>query len=183
MSLLLTILTAALSWPPTSTFAHILLQTAPPAASVQMKALRGALRDVAGDRRVLGLGTFRCWAIDAGKPVTSTTGPPSQPSSNNVSLSIASPSASAFMRSASSTNIPNTLGLSLSTTKTEVETAQVPLVVTLVVHVHPDTTDREVLDITRTSWTKLNSAVNGRTSNEGEVSVQVTRGWEGVNAD
>jgi len=179
-SLLLTLLTGALAWPPCAAFAQILLQTAPPAASVQMKALRGALREVADDRRVLGLGTFRCWAIDAGKPVQAANpGPPSAPSSRNASLHISSPSVSAFMRTTTA-ELNNTLGLFMQQ-KSEVATAQVPLVVTLVVHVHPETTDREVLDITRTSWTRLNAAVNGRSAGEGEVSVQVKRGWEGAN--
>jgi hypothetical protein len=182
-SLILTLLTGALAWPPAAAFAQILLQTAPPAASVQMKAIRGALRDVADDRRVLGLGTFRCWAIDAGKPVTSTVGPPSAPSSRAGSMHISSPSVSAFMRT-TATELNNTLGLFMKGThagQTVTTTVQVPLVVTLVVHVHPETSDRDVLDITRSSWTKLNGAVNGRSRGEGEVSIQVKRGWEGAN--
>jgi hypothetical protein len=180
MSLALTLLTGALAWPPAVAFAQILLQTAPPAASGQMKALRSALREVADDRRVLGLGTFRCWAINAGKPVPADVpaAPDAEAPAPPVIVSkprhAASPSVSAFLRTDN-----DSLGLFMQD-KSQEAVAHVPLVVTLVVHVHPETTDADVLDLSRVAWARLNGAVN-RGIADGEVSVQVRRGWEGVN--
>lgn len=204
VSLILTLLTSALAWPPTAAFAQVLLQTAPPAASLQMKDLRRALRDVADDRRVLGLGTFRCWAVNAGKPAPeSMHRAPSAPNSRRGSVSTTSPSITAFMHqqpAEKSTHSPgvslgsladlnNALGLSLQPrgalglSGSVAATAQVPLVVTLVVHVHPESSDRDVNEVTRLTWSKLTHAVNGRAGTaggEGEVSVEVRRGWEGA---
>ncbi len=56
-ALLLTLLTIALSLPPTKTFGLVLLQTAPAPASSQMRSIRRALKDLNGDRRVLHVGT------------------------------------------------------------------------------------------------------------------------------
>ena len=58
------------------------------------------------------------------------------------------------------------------------------VVVTLVIHVHPDVSDRDILEITRAAWEKVDSAVGmkGRGSNGagmGEISIGVKRGWDG----
>lgn len=60
--------------------------------------------------------------------------------------------------------------------------ASTPLVVSLTVHVHPDTSDRDVLEVTKNAWVKVNGAVGTKRKGlgEGEVSVGVKRGWEGV---
>ena len=57
-----------------------------------------------------------------------------------------------------------------------------PLVVSLTVHVHPDVSDREVLEVTRMVWGKVGGAVGvkGKAGAGGEVSVGVKRGWDGV---
>ncbi|BEJ11492.1 hypothetical protein CspHIS471_0109140 [Cutaneotrichosporon sp. HIS471] len=180
-SLVLTFLTGSLAYAPAVAFAHVLLQTAPPASSSQMKALRRALRDVADDRRVLGLGTLRCWTINAGKvgPEASTinSAPNSRRSSftgMRPSISTTSPSTQAFTDSA---QVSQDVVAQLSGKK-EGDT-DAPLVVTLVVHVHPDSSDRDILEVTRISWFKLSNAISSRQS-AGEVSVQVKRGWEGA---
>lgn len=175
-SLVLTFLTGSLAYAPAVAFAHVLLQTAPPASSSQMKALRRALRDVAEDRRVLGLGTLRCWTINAGQVHPETSAISSAPNSRRGSvtaISTISPSTQAF------TNSPQASGdVAMLSAKKQGDT-EAPLVVTLVVHVHPDSSDHDVLDITRLSWSKLSSAISSRQS-AGEVSVQVRRGWEGA---
>lgn len=180
MSLGMTLLTGALAYPPTVAFGHVLLQTAPPATTLQMKSLRRALRQVADDRRVLGLGTLRTWAIDGGKVGPETIVVNSAPPSRRPSISTISPSTLAFTSSpqTSSSMVP-TLG---SLGRTSVSTSHVPLVVTLAVHVHPDSTDADMMDITRLAWTRLSGAigVDGRPG-EGEVSVSVRRGWDRVN--
>ncbi|GMK54893.1 hypothetical protein CspeluHIS016_0114790 [Cutaneotrichosporon spelunceum] len=180
-SLVLTFLTGSLAYAPAVAFANVLLQTAPSASSSQMKALRRALRDVADDRRVLGLGTLRCWTVNAGKvgPEASTIS--SAPNSRRGSL--------IAMRPSISTTSPSTQAFTDSPKASQDIVAQLsgkadgdtdaPLVVTLVVHVHPDTSDRDVMEVTRISWSKLSSAISCRQSG-GEVSVQVTRGWEGA---
>ena len=53
-----------------------------------------------------------------------------------------------------------------------------PLAVTLIVHVHPDMSDRDVLEVTRMVWGKVSGAV--KSGVEGEVSVGVKRGWDGL---
>ncbi|CAK9785843.1 hypothetical protein CC85DRAFT_287658 [Cutaneotrichosporon oleaginosum] len=178
-SLVLAFLTASLAHPPAVAFAHVLLQTAPPASSSQMKALRRALRDVADDRRVLGLGTLRCWTINAGKmepeAMTTSSAPPSRRGSFTAirpSVSTISPSTQAF------TDSPRASQDIVAQLTREGDT-DAPLVVTLVVHVHPETSDSEILEVTRVSWSKLSSAISCRQS-AGEVSVQVRRGWEGA---
>lgn len=179
-SLGLTILTGALAYPPTLAFGHVLLQTAPPASTLQMKALRKALRDVADDSRILGLGTLRVWAIDAGKVGPDANVPASAPTSRRPSISTISPSTEAFTSSPqpSSNNII-TLG-SLAASDNTVSTLHVPLVVTLIVHVHHDATDSDIMEITRTAWSKLSIAVGHGRGGEGEVTVSVKRGWEGA---
>ena len=58
-----------------------------------------------------------------------------------------------------------------------------PVVVTLVIHVHPDVSDRDILEITRAAWGKVDSAVGkggrGKGGGMGEITVSVKRGWEG----
>jgi len=53
-----------------------------------------------------------------------------------------------------------------------------PLVVTLIVHVYPEVSDRDVLEVTKIVWSKVNGAV--KCGAGGEVSVGVKRGWEGM---
>lgn len=51
------------------------------------------------------------------------------------------------------------------------------------VHVHPDASDRDILDVTKYAWVKVSDAVGLRSKGalgEGEVSVGVCRGWDGV---
>jgi hypothetical protein len=55
---------------------------------------------------------------------------------------------------------------------------EAPMVVTLMVHVHPDVSDRDVLEVTKMVWGKVNGAV--KSGGGGEVSVGVKRGWEGL---
>lgn len=59
------------------------------------------------------------------------------------------------------------------------EGGETSLVVTLVVHVHSDVSDKEVLEITKTVWGKVNEAVKTGTGG-GEVSIGVRRGWDGL---
>ncbi|ODN86110.1 hypothetical protein L198_07403 [Cryptococcus wingfieldii CBS 7118] len=186
ISLLLTIFTSALAYPTTSFFGHILLQTAPPSSTPQMSGLKKALREVKEDRRVLGLGIVRCWAVSVGKggwDDYDQQGPGSKAGSS-ISSPVVSPrgsmefnftsSFSAFTPAAS-----NSTASSYFATPTSKEEASAPLVVTLTVHVHPDSADGDVLDVTRLAWGKVNQAV-GRGGGEGEVSVCVKRGWEGI---
>ena len=46
------------------------------------------------------------------------------------------------------------------------------------VHVQPDISDRDVLELTKWIWGKVNSAVKSN-SLGGEVTIGVKRGWEG----
>lgn len=180
-SLVLTFLTGTLAYAPAVAFAHVLLQTAPPASSSQMKALRRALRDVADDRRVLGLGTLRCWTINAGKVGPEASSTSSAPNSRRGSFTAVRPSISTISPSTQAfTDSPRASQdvVALLSAKQESDT-DAPFVVTLVVHVHPDSSDRDVMEVTRISWSKLSSAINSRQS-AGEVSVQVKRGWEGA---
>jgi hypothetical protein len=58
-----------------------------------------------------------------------------------------------------------------------------PLVVSVNVHVHPDASDRDVLEVTKYTWTKVSGAagVGGKgRMGEGEVTVSIKRGWDGV---
>ncbi len=47
------------------------------------------------------------------------------------------------------------------------------------VHIHPDTSDREVLEVTKMVWGKVSGAVKC-SAGGGEVSVGIKRGWEGL---
>lgn len=100
-ALTLTILTTALSIPPTKAFGRVLLQTAPPATTTQMRAFTRAIKEIKQDRRVVGLRQTRCWAITAGSAppdamasVPATTAgmagmyesPPMTPSASSTSL-------------------------------------------------------------------------------------------------
>lgn len=130
---------------------------------------------------MLGLGTLRCWTINAGKVGPETTTISSAPSSRRGSLvrpsiSTIAPSTEAFTSSPQASGDITTLSSLSSKNKGDTEA---PLVVTLVVHVHPDSSDSDVMDITRLSWSKLSNAISSGRS-EGEVSVQVKRGWEGA---
>lgn len=159
--MVLTVLTASLAYPPTVAYAHVLLQTAPPSSSPQMKALRRALEEVAADKRVLGIGTTRVWAINAGKTEREEVPPPpTAPPSRRGSDS--TPSTATF----------DDVKLDLKPTMAH----QVPLVVTLVVHVHPESSERDIFEVTRLAWTDINDAVNS--NRDSEVTVDVRRGWD-----
>lgn len=131
-----------------------------------MKALRSALQDVAADKRVLGLGTLRVWAINAGK-TEKEEAPfvPSAPPSRRASISTPSPSTAAF----------TDIKVDLDADKSAMA-QHVPLVVTLVVHVHPESSDRDIFDVTRLAWNDINGAVN--TDRDSEVTIDVRRGWD-----
>jgi hypothetical protein len=47
--------------------------------------------------------------------------------------------------------------------------------VSVVVHVNDNVADRDVLDVTKYVWNRVSAAVG-----EGEVTVAVKRGWEGM---
>jgi hypothetical protein len=49
------------------------------------------------------------------------------------------------------------------------------LSVSVVVHVNDNVGDKDVLDVTRFVWNRVSAAVG-----EGEVSIAVKRGWEGM---
>ena len=58
-----------------------------------------------------------------------------------------------------------------------------PVVVNLTVHVRPDVSDRDVLEITKLAWSKVDGAVGrkgrGSRTGMGEVTVGIKRGWNG----
>ena len=100
-ALTLTILTTALSIPPTKAFGRVLLQTEAPATTTQMRAFTRAIKEIKQDRRVVGLRQTRCWAITAGSappdamasvPATAAgmagmyESPPMTPSASSTSL-------------------------------------------------------------------------------------------------
>ena len=183
LSLLLTVLTSALAYPPTLAFGHVLLQTAPPATNSQIKLLRRAMKDVTGDSRVLGVGTLRCWSIGA-------TNPPVEPSfsSNPASAPGSAPSSprvssiSSFSPVASPTRLDFSSQTPLFGLAKGSDAPNTPLVVSLIVHVHPDASDRDVLDVTKQVWTKVNAAVGQRGARQkdgGEITISVKRGWDG----
>ena len=173
LSLLLTVLTAALSYPPTLAFGHVLLQTAPPPSAPQMKQLKKVIKDVNADQRVLGVGTVRCWSVGATTPQEEVVSgswwslTPSNSSPNSPRLSsfgdspVHSPTRNGFPKS---------------------DHGSTPLVVSLTVHVHPDVSDRDMLEVSKYAWVKVNGAVGTKRKglSQGEVSVGVKRGWDGV---
>lgn len=133
-----------------------------------MKALRRALQDVAADKRVIGLGTLRVWAINAGRTEKDDTPQTlSAPPSRRASISTPSPSTAAF----------TDVKMDFSLEKTALA-QHVPLVVTLVVHVHPESSDRDIFDVTRMAWNDINGAVNR--NRDSTVTVDVRRGWDGA---
>lgn len=189
LSLLLTVLTTALSYPPTLAFGHILLQTAPPASQTQMQSLRWALKDVQDDRRILGLGQVRCWAITAGKmdsePERGWYATPVSSGQNSISGSPKTPvfpstgSATSSLAQAGRTDMPPML-FDPDPSGREGET---PMVVTVEVRVHPDCSDRDVLEVTKMVWSRVSGAVKrsggGSREGDGEVTVAVKRGGRG----
>ncbi|WWC92103.1 uncharacterized protein L201_007057 [Kwoniella dendrophila CBS 6074] len=203
ISLVLTILTCALSYPPTVAFAHVLLQTAPPASQNQMLSLRKALKEIKADRRVLGLGTMRCWTITAGKgsfeerypatPLHSRAGSLSNSPQLESTIKFFSPpttpsrqNSSAFDDHHSSyPTSPSGYTASLNS-KNPVNDEGAPLVVTLVVHVHPDSNDKDILELTKFSYLKVEQAISGNlgglgiSRRDGEVNIAIKRGWEGL---
>jgi hypothetical protein len=48
------------------------------------------------------------------------------------------------------------------------------LVLCVNVHVHPDASEREVIEVTKRAWTSLE-----KNAGTGEVCVRVQRGWDG----
>ncbi|WVQ63104.1 uncharacterized protein L199_001255 [Kwoniella botswanensis] len=198
ISLILTILTCALSYPPTVAFAHVLLQTAPSPSQTQMISLRKALKEIKEDRRVLGLGTMRCWTITAGKGSYEDRYPPSPSHSRPGSLA-SSPkleSSSKFFSPPSTPSrqtsfddhlhYPSPYGVPSSSNGRK-EDDGAPLVVTLAVHVHEDSSDKEILELTKIAYLKLENAISSNaiggmsiSRRDGEVSVQIKRGWEGL---
>ncbi|WVN89534.1 uncharacterized protein L203_104759 [Cryptococcus depauperatus CBS 7841] len=176
ISLLLTLFTSALAYPPTVFFAHILLQTAPPALTPQMTKLKSAFKDIKSDRRVVGLGLFRCWSVGAGKGGWDLHIPAEALNKGESSTRNLSPMPSTeFYFQSSEFSAPHTASLSsVSSLKNE---PSVPLVITLAVHVDPDVSDYDMLEVTKLAWNKLQHVVS---EGEGEVSIQVKRGWEGI---
>lgn len=77
-----------------------------------------------------------------------------------------SPVAPSFSRRKSSTT---------SVLTTERDTGNTRLSVSVIVHVNDSAGDRDVLDVTKYVWNRVSAAVG-----EGEVSVAVKRGWEGL---
>ena len=172
LSLILTILVCALTYPSTLAFGHVLLQTAPAPSSQQMTSLRKSVRDVEGDRRVLGMGTTRCWAISTGLSFADQDIPPSRPGSISAAPS----------RRASWSSSIYSPQLSPSPTSEKPSfnfgghDEGVPVVVTVTVHVAEDLGDRDVLEVTKDAWNRVSAVVGA----DSEVSVCVRRGWEGV---
>ena len=181
LSLLLTVLTASLSHPPTLAYAQVLLQTAPASSHPQMRSLRRTLKEITFDHRVLGLGTLRCWCINpslvhADPIVPSSTHTPcgsiqSSPEMTGAGYSPSTSPTHADFSPIHPSTYPTPFGLELG--------GDTSLVVTLMVHVHSDVSDKDVLDITKTVWGKVNEAVRIGTGG-GEVSIGVRRGWDGM---
>ncbi|KAK1922885.1 hypothetical protein DB88DRAFT_541095 [Papiliotrema laurentii] len=179
LSLLLTVVTSALAYPPTLAFGHVLLQTAPQASAAQMVSLRKALKDVGADPRVLGVGTVRCWSIGATTPSDDAPTGSSWWSMSPSNSTSSSPRSALFGDSPAASPTRSVF----SNRQTDPGTAKIPLVVSLMVHVHPDASDRDILDVTKYAWVKVSDAVGLRSKGglgEGEVSVGVCRGWDGV---
>ena len=171
LSLLLTLLIASLSHPPTLAFAHILLQTAPPLHDPQSRSLARAIKEVSSDRRILKMGTMRCWAIsslqaesytpsNSGSPNTS---PPSSPRTPSCSPSSPRIEANGFP----SSHKPGAG-----------EGGSAALALSLMLHVSLESSDREILEVTKMAWAKVSSAIGGGMVGGGEVSVGVVRGLE-----
>ena len=175
MSFILTLLTIALAYPTVLAFGHVLLQSAPPSSSTQMVQLRRALKEISADQRVLGTGTLRCWSIGATAPLEDTSYT-ALDSSVNASTD-SSPRTSRFNSPRGKSGDPSYAQASLFTKPGE----GTPLVISLLVHVHPDISDEDAMAVTRMAWSKLSYAAELRGSGGGgEVSVGIKRGWEGV---
>ncbi|UOH79792.1 hypothetical protein LQV05_000803 [Cryptococcus neoformans] len=176
ISLLLTLFTSSLSYPPTIFFAHILLQTAPPSSTPQMIGLKRALREIKEDRRVLGLGTVRCWAVSVGKGGWNEFENHGQSSASRQGSIASSP----VVTPRGSTEFPPFPASTFSSLLKDKEEPSAPLVVTLTVHVDSDLGDQEVLDVTKMAWSRVHQVVGKGGGERGEVGVSVKRGWEGV---
>ncbi|WVW81051.1 hypothetical protein I302_103042 [Kwoniella bestiolae CBS 10118] len=157
-----------------------------------------SLKEIKEDRRVLGLGTMRCWTITAGKGSYEDRYPPTPSHSRPGSLA-SSPkleSTSKFFSPPSTPsrqasfddhlNYPSPYGLPPSSSSSGKTDDGAPIVVTLVVHVHPDSSDKEILELTKFAYVKLENAISSNTAGmniirrDGEVSVQIKKGWEGL---
>ncbi|KAL0253517.1 hypothetical protein I308_100889 [Cryptococcus tetragattii IND107] len=176
ISLLLTLFTSTLSYPPTIFFAHILLQTAPPSSTPQMIGLKRALREIKDDRRVLGLGTVRCWAVSVGKGGWNEFENHGQSSTSRQGSIASSPA----VTPRGSTEFPSFPASTFSSLFKDKEEPSAPLVVTLTVHVDSDLGDQEVLDVTKMAWSRVHQVVGKGGGEGGEVGVSVKRGWDGV---
>ncbi|OXG54445.1 hypothetical protein J010_00826 [Cryptococcus neoformans] len=176
ISLLLTLFTSSLSYPPTIFFAHILLQTAPPSSTPQMIGLKRALREIKEDRRVLGLGTVRCWAVSVGKGGWNEFENHGQSSASRQGSIASSP----VVTPRGSTEFPPFPASTFSSLLKDKEEPSAPLVVTLTVHVDSDLGDQEVLDVTKMAWSRVHQVVGKGGGERGEVGISVKKGWEGV---
>ncbi|AFR92968.2 hypothetical protein C343_00854 [Cryptococcus neoformans C23] len=176
ISLLLTLFTSSLSYPPTIFFAHILLQTAPPSSTPQMIGLKRALREIKEDRRVLGLGIVRCWAVSVGKGGWNEFENHGQSSASRQGSIASSP----VVTPRGSTEFPPFPASTFSSLLKDKEEPSAPLVVTLTVHVDSDLGDQEVLDVTKMAWSRVHQVVGKGGGERGEVGVSVKKGWEGV---
>ncbi|EIW69877.1 hypothetical protein TREMEDRAFT_68343 [Tremella mesenterica DSM 1558] len=187
LALFLAILTAALSYPLTITFGHILLQTAPLSSSAQMVALRQSLREISDDRRVLALGTMRCWQISAGLRSSEIL-----KQSQRHDDTYQSASRRGSVEGLSSGQMSPTRKTSSSRFSIESKELGIggvggfggkdeggPVVVTLIVHVQEDVSDRDMLEVTKMAWRKVTYAVGEGRGAGGEVSIQIRRGWQG----
>jgi hypothetical protein len=157
LSLLLTLATSALAYPTTRSFAMVLLQTAPPPTSSQMLSLRQSLRSISDDRRILGIGSTRVWMISS-----ASTPEPTILNSSKTDSVPSSPDHTSFPRRKSSTT--DTTGPTYT-----------KLSVSVVVHVNDNVADKDCLDVTKYVWNRVSAAVG-----EGEVTISVKRGWEGM---
>lgn len=148
-----------------------------------MKLLRRATKDITGDSRVLGVGTLRCWSIGATSPPVEITPPSNPPSAPGTAPS--SPHASSFSFSplASPSRLDFSSMRSSAYASESKHAEDTPLVVSLIVHVHPEASDRDILDVTRQVWSRVSAAVGqrgGRQKDGGEVTVSIKRGWDGA---
>jgi hypothetical protein len=164
-----------------------------------MKSLRKTLKDINDEPRVLGVGTVRCWTISSALPTESRPALLSDMRNRISSSSVYNKSSMTPDPYSSPDYTPNASPTRPSFDRNGTNPASypskssskggAPLVVSLNVHVHPDSSDRDVLDITKLTWSKISNAVNiGSMGLEGrvglsEISVAVKRGWDGAEED
>ena len=148
-----------------------------------MKNLRRVMKDMTTDSRVLGVGTLRCWSIGATTPPAEVVAPSSNPPST-PGTAPSSPHLSNFSFSPlASPTRPDFAAMRVSSFAPDKGHGETPLVVSLIVHVHPEASDRDVLDVTKQVWTKISGAVGqrgGRQKDGGEITISIKRGWDGA---